>query len=365
MSFIEKQLREQRYIFLIVSGSFGNELFLSGLCLIKQILATYIYCAQLGPHLNWSRKYSQIRGVYNDSFKLAQQIKQDYNQFKNSFNIKETDWDITSNTNQQNLKKFEDVEYLFQLPLTVYNPEEAHLFLSHQRTIDALLCMPHTPESKAEMIEEFRRIYNEDPVILREIDDFEMNYHSNAAVQWYTKDSFVCRTINQILRSSDVDRMFKLRYILTDIYDHLNQSSKQRHSFSYQTYPEIYYRGQIMSNKQFDNFKELQRNIISINTFLSTTTSMQIALMYAGKYHGNPDMTSVVFNIERDSLICTRPYANISRYSLFPDEDEVLFGMGSVFRIGNIREMPNADNIWIINLKMTDQRDYRFTENSS
>jgi hypothetical protein len=76
-------------------------------------------------------------------------------------------------------------------------------------------------------------------------------------------------------------------------------------------------------------------------------------------------MTSVVFSIERDSLVRTRPYANISRYSLFPDEDEVLFGMGSVFRIGNIREMPNADNIWIIHLKMTDQRDYRFTENFS
>jgi len=102
MSFIERQLREQRYIFLIVSGSIGNELFLSGLCLIKQIFATYIYCAQLGSHLNWSQKYSQIRGVYNDSFKLAQQIKRDYNQLQNSLHITETDWDISSNTTQQN-----------------------------------------------------------------------------------------------------------------------------------------------------------------------------------------------------------------------------------------------------------------------
>jgi hypothetical protein len=102
ISFIEKQLREHRYIFLIVSGSIGNELFLSGLCLIKQIFATYIYCAQLGQHLNWSQRYSQIRGVYNDSSKLAQQIKQDYNQLQNFLNITENNWDITSNTTQQN-----------------------------------------------------------------------------------------------------------------------------------------------------------------------------------------------------------------------------------------------------------------------
>jgi len=224
--------------------------------------------------------------------------------------------------------------------------------------------MPHTPESKAEMINEFRRIYNGNELILYEIDNFENNYHSNAAVQWYTKDSFVCRTINQSLRSSDVDTMIKLRYILIDIYSHLNQSCEQRNSSFFRSSSEIYYRGQIMSNKQFENLKELQGNIISINTFLSTTTSMQIALMYAGKYQGNPDMTSVVFSIEIDSLLRTRPYANISRYSLFPDEDEVLFGMGSVFRIGNIRQLPNADDIWVIDLIMTDQQDYRFVKTS-
>jgi hypothetical protein len=236
--------------------------------------------------------------------------------------------------------------------------------MAHQRTIDTLLCMPHTLESRTEMIDEFRRIYNGNQLILGEIDDFENNYHSNAVVQYYAKDSFICRTIYQVLRSSDVDRMFKLRYILTDIYAHLNESYEQSYSFSYRSPPEIYYRGQLMSNKEFDNFKELQGNIISINTFLSTTRSMQIALMYAGKYHGNPDMTSVVFNIEKSLSLRTRPHANISRYSPFPDEDEVLFGMGSVFLIGNIYQLPNADDIWIIPLIMTNQQDYRFVKTS-
>jgi hypothetical protein len=60
MSFIDKQLREQRDIFLIVSGIIGDELFLTGSCLIKQIYAIYVYCIQLRRHLKWSPKYSEI-----------------------------------------------------------------------------------------------------------------------------------------------------------------------------------------------------------------------------------------------------------------------------------------------------------------
>ncbi len=225
--------------------------------------------------------------------------------------------------------------------------------------------MPHTSQSKIEMIDEFRRIYNDNPAIISEIDNFEYSYESHAAVYWYTRDSFVCRTINQSLRSSDVDTMFKLRHILTDIYAHLNQSYRQNSLYFNESLSEIYYRGQVMSNKEFEYFKELRGNIISINTFLSTTRSMQVALMYAGKYHTNQDMTSVVFSIEKDSTVNTRPYANISHYSLFPDEDETLFAMGSVFKIGNIRQLPNADNIWIIHLKMTDQQDLGFIKTNS
>ncbi|CAF3537908.1 unnamed protein product [Rotaria sp. Silwood1] len=232
--------------------------------------------------------------------------------------------------------------------------------MAHQRTIDSLLCMPHTLESKAEMLAEFRRTFNDNQEILAEIDNFENTYHSNAAVQWYTRDSFVCRTINQALRSSNVDMMFQLRYILTDLYAHLNESYRQMHRSLQISTPETFYRGQLMSNKEFDTFNTLRGSIISINTFLSTTASVQIALMYAGKYHENPDLVSVIFSIETKPEALARPYANISHYSMFQDEEETLFAMGSVFRIGNIRQLPNADNVWVIHLKTINENDYQF-----
>lgn len=219
--------------------------------------------------------------------------------------------------------------------------------------------MPHTSESKEGMIEEFRRIYNENETILNEIDLFENNYNSEAAVQWYSKDCFVSRTINKVLRLSDVDQMFKFRYILIDIYKHLNQSYQQKHPSYY------YYRGQVIKNEQFNYLKELRGNIISINTFFSTTSSMQVALMYAGQYSQNEDKVSIIFSIETDSSIRARPYANISQYSLFPDEDETLFSMGSLFLINNIRQLTNAENVWMIYLTMIDQNHHSFRQISN
>ncbi|CAF1400563.1 unnamed protein product [Adineta steineri] len=360
ISFIERQLREQRYIFLIVPGTLGEELYSTGLCLIKQIFATYIYCAHLGSHLEWSRGHSEIRGVYNNSKTLANKLKQDIDKLELPLDEHETKWYTESYTTDQHcfIQKDEDTQLPIPLPLTVYNSEQAHVFIAHQRTIDTLLCMPQTLESQAEMFAEFRRIYNDNQVTLAAIDNFEKTYHSNAAVQWYTRDSFICRTINQALRTSNADTMFKLRYILTDMCAHLNESGHQRHTIYRPFREDIFYRGQSMSNEEFNSFKDLRGSIISINTFLSTTTSMQVALMYAGKFHENHDLISVIFSIEANSQARTRPYANISQYSMFPDEDEVLFAMGSVFQICNIRELPDSNNIWIIHLKMANLGDY-------
>lgn len=189
-----------------------------------------------------------------------------------------------------------------------------------------------------------------------------MTYHSHAALRWYTRDSFVWRTLNQVLRSSDVEAMFKLRYILTDLYTHICQTYEQRLAHSSYRIWETYYRGQLIFRKDFEHFSELQGNVIAIKTFLSGTTSMQIALMYAGKYLENPDLISVVFSIETEMGQAIRPNANISLHSMFPDEDEVLFTMGNVFRVGNIRRLPDEENIWMIQLRTVNRNDEEFNQ---
>jgi len=84
--------------------------------------------------------------------------------------------------------------------------------------------------------------------------------------------------------------------------------------------------------------------------------------MYAGKHPDNQDTISIVFSIECYSSIEARPYANISEYSLFPDEDEVLFSMGTIFKMHNIRRLTSEDNIWVIYLTTVEQNDSLFEQ---
>jgi hypothetical protein len=207
------------------------------------------------------------------------------------------------------------------------------------------------------MMDEFRRIYLHDDSTLGDIDLFEQTYNSNNALQWYTRDSFLFRIINKTLRSSDVEMMFKMRYFLTDLYVQLDGLYKQSQSFSRPMIEKLY-RGQVISKREFEYFQQIQGQIISINTFLSTTTSLQIALTFANAFSNNDDFLPIVFCIETNPYIQhKRPYANISKFSIYTDEEEVLFAMGSLFRIQYIQRLDRMNNIPIIYLQMIDQKE--------
>lgn len=85
ISLIEKQLRQNANIFLIVSGQFGEELFLTTFFLMQNIYSVYIYCAQIEPNLKWSEGHLQIKGVYDNLDKLQQRIEEDYQELQTSF----------------------------------------------------------------------------------------------------------------------------------------------------------------------------------------------------------------------------------------------------------------------------------------
>lgn len=48
-------------------------------------------------------------------------------------------------------------------------------------------------------------------------------------------------------------------------------------------------------------------------------------------------------------------FANIAKYSQFPDEEEFLFDIDSSFELVNVVEDPEKDGLWIIQLRATDR----------
>lgn len=143
--------------------------------MMQEIFAAYIFCAHLTAHQTWSQDYRQIRGVYNDSLLLLNQIGEDYRLLQISSDIDRSEPQSTANTNENspvssNSFRTESFSRIFQwtvemeapwsLPMVVLNCEGAPAFIAHQRTIDNLGCLPRDDRSKEEMFEEFRRLFD-------------------------------------------------------------------------------------------------------------------------------------------------------------------------------------------------------------
>jgi hypothetical protein len=224
------------------------------------------------------------------------------------------------------------------------------------------LKLPRTLEAKQEMIDELRRVSSDNDMFLKQINDFEQNYNSNAAIQWYTKESCLYRLINRALRYEDIELIIKYRFFIIDLYQQLDELHKQIINLNNRPEQTIvtYYRGQLMSSTEIEQLKQHTGSLISINTFFSTTSSLDIAIMFAG---GSTlgDITSnkpIIFSIDVNPLITnTRPYANINFYSTYEEEEEVLFALGSVFSIEKVDFLSVNDNVQVIHLKMIDERD--------
>ncbi|UJR22679.1 hypothetical protein I4U23_025716 [Adineta vaga] len=82
-----------------------------------------------------------------------------------------------------------------------------------------------------------------------------------------------------------------------------------------------------------------------------------ISYLYAESNASNLDLVGIVFVMKVNPNQSTIPFASIHGISYFPDEDEVLFSMHSVFRIHDITLVDESNRIHEINLSLTSDSD--------
>ena len=100
------------------------------------------------------------------------------------------------------------------------------------------------------------------------------------------------------------------------------------------------YRGQGISQKDFERLKEAQGGLMSFNNFLST-----------------PDLVGILFQITIKPFVSSCPFAILTGISYFKEEQEILFSMHSIFRIESIKQTEDNSLIWLVNLTLTNDND--------
>ncbi|CAF3809219.1 unnamed protein product [Rotaria sp. Silwood1] len=304
-------------IFFITSNILGR-IIVPTIHPFEQIDSIYIFHGNKSSDDQWTEDYKKIKGIFNDITLICDRLKQDtIKQEKNndSFAIS---FISSSDINSRDVNRQDPSFMYFQLLKDIILKD--CLFESEEQT-------------KADMLSYTRKVYAECPNTILVLDEFEKDFIPELSIYWYVKECFLYKMLNKALYTPQPDVLYKLRYFLRHLYYQiLSEASKQRQHLSSMTV----YRGQTMSLDQIDKLKGNVGGFLSFNNFLSTSLKQDIAMNFLwGLENG------VLFQMQIDPAIQKCPFINIEQIPYLQRkecEQELLFAMGSVFRIVRIEK---------------------------
>lgn len=343
-------------LFFILSHS-NNDMILEKIAHYTQIIAIYILQTDQELITSPQVSNSKLHGAYSNLESLSEELSKEYQR-----RLKSSSMPISVFLRDKTEKTVRDL-----------NKDNVR-FLWFQLLIDILIKIPYNEQAKDELLFECRKHdgipcqddeeleenvsnttkNNYDKKAESDMLDFEKNYKSDEAIKFYTKDSFLYRLFNRAFRTENIDLLFIFRFFLADMYKHLQKLYLEQFP---DDLPDFVYRGQPMTNLEFNSIKNNVGRLMSINTFFSTSIDRQVAEIYAGvDKASDPNLLSVVYEIEIDITHSTkkRPFAVIINLSRFSDELEVMFSVGSMFRIECVQDRQTSEGYWYVKLKLAD-----------
>lgn len=241
--------------------------------------------------------------------------------------------------------------------------ERNAMFMHLQLFIEIILNMKPAPDRmKKELLDYLRTIYYDNVEQLRVIDEFEHSYSMDRAVWWYTKYTLFYSFLNKALRNHDFDVLTAFRFFIIDLY---KQLSGEHHKYLASLSQPIIkvYRGQAINEKELKLINDNIEEYISMNSFLSTTTSKETAMFFAeSSTIGTDFLKRILFEFDIDLRVTnSKPFANVQHLSNYVDEDEVLLSLGMIFRIRGV-QFNNEQNIWIAKLELCSSDNFALKE---
>jgi tetratricopeptide (TPR) repeat protein len=192
-----------------------------------------------------------------------------------------------------------------------------------------------------------------------EINEFKCMYHQKSPVWWYTKEMFLYGMLNRALRSLDMEAMTKLGFFIRSLHLQLKQLHQEQSANFNKSF--TVYRGQGLTQEDFTNLTDSKGGLLSFNNFLSTSRKREVAMRFVrDSLYKNNKTVGVMFIMTIDpSKISTEttPFAMIDDYTAVRGEEEILFTMHTVFRVGEIKQTVDNKRLCEVQLSITDDND--------
>ncbi|UJR24275.1 hypothetical protein I4U23_027242 [Adineta vaga] len=319
-----------------------------------------IYCLYYGHNENFSNQLCQI----NDNVINFSEIKSCLTfiqlHFKNKIFLIISDISILSQ-----IKKFENL-FIF---IFKTNPYE-HLFLNDSRIIgiysDYDLLYSSIEEYMNLIDEQFHQwtFFHEDKsnnlskqtnnfLWLQLLSDIVLstsqmnNQQLNETINSYLNNLSLRNRINTALRRENTDQIYQLRYFLKDLIENLIYERQQMIS-QIETNNEkklIVYRMMKLSKNQYEQMKIHENKFISMKGFL-ITNRLRSSMNYPKQ---NDYIIHVLFEITIDLENPMIIFADMTKFKNNLTEGDILFNIGTTFRIDNINEQMSIVQMTTVN----------------
>ncbi|CAF0912776.1 unnamed protein product [Adineta steineri] len=317
---------------VIVSGSLGKHI-MPHVHDMSQVDTIFIFCNNQEWHKQWIKEWPKIKGVFTDITSVCEALKQTAHQCEqNAISISF----VASN------KKLDQLD-----PSFMYT----------QILKEILLTIDFEDKHFKEFITYCREIFVENECELHNIEKLERDYHDQRPIWWYTCQYFLYSMLNQALRLMDGDIIVRMGFFINDLHRDIQRLHSKQFDGEQSDKTFTVYRGQCLSKEAFTEMTNTKGGLLSFNNFLSTSKDRDVSLLFAPQVATNPDLVGVLFVISINPTHSTTPFASVSDVSHFHTEEEVLFSMHTVFRIGDIQPMEGNNHLYQVNLTLTNDDD--------
>ncbi|CAF1565532.1 unnamed protein product, partial [Adineta steineri] len=317
---------------MIVSGSLGKYI-VRHVHDMFQVDTILIFCNNQEWHKQWAKEWPKIKGVFTDITSICEALKQ------------------TAHHCEQNATSISFVAP--NAKLDQLDPS----FMYTQILKEILFTITFEDKHFKEFITYCREVFVENEYELHNIEKLERDYHDQRPIWWYTYQSFLYSMLNQSLRLMDVDIILRMGFFMNDLHRDIQRLHSEQFHGEQSNKTFTVYRGQCLSKEAFTEMTNTKGGLLSFNNFLSTSKDRDVSLLFAPQVATNPDLVGVLFVISINPTHSTTPFACVSDVSYFHTEDEVLFSMHTVFRIGDIHSMDGNNHLYEVNLALTNNND--------
>jgi len=195
-------------------------------------------------------------------------------------------------------------------------------------SINYLSQMKEAEKGKDDFLTLLQLETKQDPKRIPILREFQESYSPDQVLTWFNRDPMFGKVINTAFQSTNIEKMYHYRLLLRDI-------RKQFEQYKCPTSVRVY-RGQLMSDENLEQLKNFKGKMIAIKSFFSTNIDREMAMSHIRDLGTKK---RILFDIDADPKTeGAKPFIKCDTLPNHNDKHEVIFMVGSLFKINDINE---------------------------